>query len=50
MSSRRRSYVVIILGIVGIAALLVRTRKPIHPGYMTNLLRQAHHLPGRYRV
>jgi hypothetical protein len=50
MVSRRTSYVVIVLAIVGTAALLVRLRKRTQPGYLANLFRQAHHLPGRYRV
>ena len=50
MVSKRSSYVVIVLLIVGTAALLVRLRKRTPPGYLANLFRQAHHLLGRYRV
>lgn len=50
MVSKRSAYVVIVLLIIGTAALLVRLRKRAQPGYLANLFRQAHHLPGRYRV
>ena len=50
MVSKRSAYVLIVLLIICTAALLVRLRKRTQRGYLANLFRQAHHLPGRYRV
>jgi hypothetical protein len=52
MFGRRRSFLAIVALTAGTAAVLVRwiRRKPTRPSYLASLLRQAHHLPGRYRV
>jgi hypothetical protein len=52
MFSKQRSFLMIVALTAGPTALLVQwiTRKPTPRSYLTSLIGQVHHLPGRSRV
>jgi hypothetical protein len=49
MSIRGRMWFLIVAGAGGMLAWWI-AREPARPQYLANVVRQAHHLPGRYAV